>query len=530
MSITSPRTLSLKMSTSPQPLDSPAGAPAQPPADSAAGARNGVRWVLHIDMDAFFASVEQLTRPTLRGRPVLVGGVDGRGVVAGASYEARARGVHSAMPMWQARNLAGFHAVTVRPRRAVYSAASARVFAIIAEHAPVVEQLSIDEGFVEPPELQGATVEDVISWAEKLRADIAKHTGLASSVGAGSGKQYAKIASGLAKPDGVFVIDHGSQQAMLRDMPVRKLWGIGPVAESKLHQAGIRTIGEFAAMSRRDATRILGRAVGSSLHELAQGRDDRPTAPRSEAKSIGAEYTYSEDLTTAAETDAALRRAFDAAVRRFRRDKRGAKTVTVKIKLADFHVHTRSATLPRPSVDEDVLWAQAASLVQYPADVGPIRLVGVSFSNLDSNTQQVMFPELDRLLISTRHDLEHGTPVEMEASMVVAADSHGPGPTEHQAEGVVAEDEARTPTCEWWATRDVWHPEFGHGWVQGSGHGVVSVRFETRTTLRSRVRSFAVDDPDLVPADPLDSLEWGLGERERSAAATEMSDTDNAEE
>ena len=164
------------------------------------------RWVLHIDMDAFFASVEQLTRPTLKGRPVLVGGTGGRGVVAGASYEARKYGAHSAMPMFRAQQLVGFKAVVVNPRRAVYSAASRRVFDIIAEHAGVIEQLSIDEAFMEPAALVGATPDDVREWSENLRRLIREETGLPSSIGAGAGKQAAKIGSGEAKPDGTFVV------------------------------------------------------------------------------------------------------------------------------------------------------------------------------------------------------------------------------------------------------------------------------------------------------------------------------------
>ncbi|APT85081.1 DNA polymerase IV [Corynebacterium aquilae] len=465
------------------------------------------RWVLHIDMDAFFASVEQLTRPTLRGRPVLVGGVSGRGVVAGASYEARRFGVHSAMPMWQAKKRAGFSAVIVRPRRSVYVAASRKVFDIVARHAGVMEQLSIDEAFLEPAHLQGATASQVEAWAQDLRAAIKEATGLPSSVGAGSGKQYAKIASGLAKPDGVRVITHEQQAQVLNPLPVRKLWGIGPVAESKLHQVGIRTIGEFAAMDADTARAVLGKTVGGSLHALARGVDERPTAPRAESKSIGAEHTYAQDLLTVAEVDVALRRAFEQAFVRFAKDRRGAKTVTVKMKLADFSQHTRSATLPHPTDDRELLWMQAQNLIRYPKDTGPIRLVGVSFSGLEDMNQQVMFPELDRLLVTTRQETESLSEEDMEASMTLAGGSDA-------LQSVQGQDSSH----QWWPTRDVYHPDFGHGWVQGSGLGVVSVRFETRTTTRGVTRSFRVDDPLLEPADPLDSLEWGLGPREKQRA------------
>ena len=251
------------------------------------------RWVLHIDMDAFFASVEQLTRPTLRGRPVVVGGVDGRGVVAGASYEARAFGVRSATPMHQAKALIGLSAVVVRPRMVVYKAASKRVFELVARHAGVIEQLSVDEAFMEPTALIGATENEVREWGEGLRRLIREETGLTSSIGAGSGKQYAKIASGQAKPDGVFVVPRAREHELLDPLPVRKLWGIGPVAETKLQRIGVATIGDFAKLSGVEVDMTLGSTVGRALWQLAKGHDDRPVEPRAIAKQISAEHTYS---------------------------------------------------------------------------------------------------------------------------------------------------------------------------------------------------------------------------------------------
>src|SRR5699024_2613602 len=177
--------------------------------------------ILHVDMDAFFASCEQLTRPTLRGRPVLVGGVGGRGVVAGCSYEARAVGARSAMPSHQARRLVGPSAVFVPPRMPVYRALRRRVFEVFAEHAPVVEQVSVDEAFMEPPELRGADADQTRAWAQDLRAAIRETTGLPASVGAGAGKQYAKIASDLAKPDGVAVVSRRDHAEVLEPLPVR---------------------------------------------------------------------------------------------------------------------------------------------------------------------------------------------------------------------------------------------------------------------------------------------------------------------
>lgn len=451
------------------------------------------RWVLHIDMDAFFASCEQLTRPTLRGRPVLVGGVSGRGVVAGASYEARPYGARSAMPMHQARALVGWSAVVVAPRKEVYSTASRRVFEIVAREAGVIERLSIDEGFLEPIELVDAGPEEVRAWAENLRRIIREETGLPASIGAGSGKQYAKIASEAAKPDGVFIIPVEEQQEILGPMPVKVLWGVGPVTEAKLHQMGIDTIADLAALSRKEVEISLGATVGLGLWTLARGTDDRPVAPRAEAKQVSAEHTYETDLTTKGQVDAAITRAGEGAHRRLLRDGRGARTVTVKLRMADFRIESRSLTLSYATDDPDTLLATAARLARYPDEVGPIRLVGVSFSGLETARQDVLFPELDRQIIRPEppaNDYEVGV--------------RG-GET---ADEVVEIDEPPPPSG-WRATQDVHHPEYGHGWVQGSGHGVVTVRFETRTTGPGRTRSFAVEDPDLTPADPVDSLDWG---------------------
>ena len=179
--------------------------------------------MLHFDMDAFFASVEQLTRPTLRGRPVLVGGLGGRGVVAGASYESRVYGARSAMPMHQARRMVGATAVVLPPRGVVYGVASRRVFETVRPLVPVLEQLSFDEAFGEPPELAGAAERTVEAFCEELRARVRSETGLVASVGAGSGKQIAKIASGLAKPDGVTVVPRDAERTLLAGLPVRRL-------------------------------------------------------------------------------------------------------------------------------------------------------------------------------------------------------------------------------------------------------------------------------------------------------------------
>lgn len=450
--------------------------------------------MLHIDMDAFFASVEQLTRPTLRGRPVLVGGLGGRGVVAGASYEARAYGAHSAMPMARARRLMPPTAVTVSPRKGIYGPVSRRVFSIIRDRVPVVEQLSVDEAFMEPEELQGATTDEVIAWAEDLRAQIRQETGLPSSIGAGAGKQYAKIASGLAKPNGVYVLDPERNHELLHPLPVEKLWGIGPVTAAKLHGMGVETIGDFAAMSLRDVQVSLSSKTSVALWQLAQGTDDRPVKERDVAKSVSAEYTYPEDLDSQAQLHAAVDRAGEAAYRRLVKDGRGARTITCKVRLADLSIHTRSETLPYATQNFETLMAVAHRIAFTPAEVGPVRLVGVGFSGLDSHLQEVLFPELDREIV-----------VEDRTESPMLSDAPA-GLVE--LEGTGALPTVRLSDSKWVPTSDVHHSEYGHGWVQGSGHGIVTVRFESRTSGPGRMITLKEDDEQLRPCSAVCSLDW----------------------
>jgi DNA polymerase IV len=443
------------------------------------------RWVLHLDMDAFFASVEQLTRPTLRGRPVLVGGLGGRGVVAGASYESRVFGARSAMPMHQARRLIGVTAVVLPPRGAVYGVASRRVFHTVRAMLPVVEQLSFDEAFGEPAELAGATEAEVEEFCAQLRQRVRDETGLIASVGAGSGKQAAKIASGLAKPDGIEVIRRADEARLLDGLAVRKLWGIGPVAEEKLHRLGIDTIGQLAALSEAEVANILGATVGPALHRLARGIDDRPVAERAVSKQISAESTFAVDLTTLEELRDAIAPIAEHAHQRLCRDGRGARTVTVKLKKSDMSTLTRSATLPYATTDAAALTALARRLLLDPRQIGPIRLVGVGFSGLSSVRQDSLFPDLELML----SDTDPGSGLEQPESNPVAPASV-------------------SDTAGWRIGDDVTHPEMGHGWVQGAGHGVVTVRFETRATGPGPARTFATDSDDIAPANPLDSLDW----------------------
>jgi len=441
--------------------------------------------VLHLDMDAFFASVEQLTRPTLRARPVLVGGLGGRGVVAGASYEARVFGARSAMPMHQARRLIGVTAVVLPPRGVVYGVASRRVFDTVRSVVPVVEQLSYDEGFGEPPQLAGASAEDVEAFCEGLRRRVREETGLTASVGAGSGKQIAKIASGLAKPDGIRVVRRAEEQLLLGGLPVRRLWGIGPVAEEKLNRLGIETIGQLAALTDAEVANILGATIGPALHRLARGLDDRPVAERAEAKQISSESTFAADLTSLEQLREAIEPIAEHAHQRLLGDGRGARTITVKLKKSDMSTLTRSATLPYATTEAGALIAVARRLLLDPRQIGPIRLLGVGFSGLSDVRQESLFPDLELSTLEGPGSLEADHSVETSLATLPAPDASA-----------------------WRVGDDVAHSAFGHGWVQGAGHGVVSVRFETRSSGAGQARTFPADTGDLASANPIDSLDW----------------------
>ena len=405
--------------------------------------------------------------------------------MAGASYEARAFGARSAMPMHQARRLVGPAAVVLPPRGAVYGVASRRVMDTVRVMVPVLEQLSFDEAFGEPPDLAGATASQVEEFCAQLRVRVRQETGLVTSVGAGSGKQIAKIASEMAKPDGIRVIRRDEELPLLERLPVRRLWGIGPVAEEKLRRLGIETVGQLAALSDAEVASILGGTSGSALRMLARGIDDRPVVERAEAKQISAESTFDADLTTLVQLRDAAAPIAEHAHRRLERDGRGARTVTVKLKKSDMSTLTRSATLPYATADAGTLTSMARRLLLDPSDIGPIRLVGVGFSGLSDVRQESLFPDLENRDFESP-DLDYR---DLDPSDAAPPETAG-------------------DVSDWRVGDDVTHPTFGHGWVQGAGHGVVSVRFETRGSGPGAMRTFAIDAAELTNADPRDSLDW----------------------
>lgn len=338
------------------------------------------RVILHVDMDAFFASIEQRDHPELRGRPVLVGGSGPRGVVAAASYEARAFGCRSAMPTAVARRLCP-HAVVVKGRHADYAAVSRAVFAILERATPLVQPISIDEAFCDVTgslRLLGPPV----GIARAVRADIRAETGLTASVGVAPNKFLAKLASDLDKPDGLTIVRPDRIHQTLDPLPIARLWGVGPAAERALHALGIRTIGRLRAVDRPVLRARFG-DFGDHLWRLARGIDDRPVHTDREAKSISHERTFGVDLSSLDEVRAVLLGEAEAVARRLRRHGRHAGTVTVKIRFGDFQTITRSTTLPAPTDRTDVIADAARALLdRWAVRFQPVRLIGVGVEQL----------------------------------------------------------------------------------------------------------------------------------------------------
>jgi len=355
-----------------------------------------IRTILHVDMDAFFASVEQHDRPELRGKPVLVGHDGPRGVVAAASYEARAFGCRSAQPMAVAKRQCP-HAVVVPVNGARYRAVSERVFAILEATTPLVEPLSIDEAFLD---VTGSArlLGDGPTIAASLKAAIRADTGLAASIGVAPNKFLAKLASDWEKPDGLVIIDAREAAARIAPLSIDKMWGVGPVTAERLRRLGIRTFGDLAALDEAEALRRIGR-TGDHLRRLARGEDDRPVVPDGQAKSIGHEQTFETDLDDAEHVRSVMLAQAESVGRRARRHGLRGRTVTVKIRFGDFETITRSRTLPAATDATDAIWAAARDLFDAWANAGyrPVRLAGVTLGNLegDAGRQLDLFPDAE---------------------------------------------------------------------------------------------------------------------------------------
>jgi DNA polymerase-4 len=337
--------------------------------------------ILHADLDSFYASVEQRDDPALRGRPVIVGG----GVVLAASYEAKACGVRTAMGGRQALRLCPGAAV-VPPRMTAYSEASEAVFEVFREVTPLVEPLSIDEAFLDVRGLRHLRPSPV-EIATRLRRDVREQVGLPISVGVAGTKFLAKVASGVSKPDGLLVVPLGGELDFLHPLPVQRLWGVGRATAEKLHERGISTVAEVAALEPRSLVAMLGPASGHHLHALAHNLDPRPVVTGRRRRSIGSQCALGRRRHTASELDERLLSLVERVCRRLRSARRLCRTVTLRLRFDDFARVTRSHTLPGATDDTAAILVALRLLLRENAALireRGITLIGVTLANLDS--------------------------------------------------------------------------------------------------------------------------------------------------
>lgn len=351
------------------------GAPEGPPGDDTGCP------ILHVDMDAFFVSVELLDRPELRGKPVIVGHPGARGVVAAASYEVRAFGVHSAMPISRARRLCP-QAVIIPPAHEKYARVSAAVMEIFRSVTPLVEPLAMDEAFLD---VSGAIrrLGRPAEIARQIREQVAGQQGITCSVGVASTKFIAKLASTRSKPDGLLVVPADGVAAFLRPLPVAALWGVGERTEQHLARLGLRTVGDLADTPLPALQRELGNAAGAHLYELSWGRDPRPVVASTPDKSVGAEETFPYDISDPEVIRRELLRLAEKVGARLRAGGNSGRTISVKLRMADFKTFTRARTLPEPTDLARVIYATACELYEGSGlERVQLRLVGVRVENL----------------------------------------------------------------------------------------------------------------------------------------------------
>lgn len=342
------------------------------------------RWIMHVDMDAFFASIEQREHPEWKGKPVIVGGLSGRGVVSTASYEARRYGVHSAMPMSRARALCP-EGIFVKPHFELYKKTSDEIHQIMLHYAAAIEPISLDEAFMDITGM-GKQYPTLGAIGRAIKAEIFEKTRLVASAGIAPNKFLAKMASDMDKPDGLTIIPYGREKEILAPLPIRRLWGVGAATERRLTEAGFRTIGDI----QRASPGAVEMAVGSQaalLRALADGIDDRPVRPVREVKSIGDEETYEHDLTDMAEIRRRIAIHSDVVARRLRKKHLAARTVSLKVRFSSFLTVMRSLSFEEATnLQEDIEEAALRLLERIPRTEA-VRLTGVTCSNLS--------PEID---------------------------------------------------------------------------------------------------------------------------------------
>lgn len=345
------------------------------------------RTIIHADLDAFYASVEQMDNPELRGKPVVVGGPpESRGVVTTASYEARKFGVRSAMPMSRALRLCP-QAIRISPRFERYGALSRQVMEVFRSVTPLVEPLSLDEAFLD---ITGrhAPYGGARKLAEHLKREVKARTGLTLSIGVGTNKTVAKIATDAGKPDGLLVVPPGTEAAFLAPMPVRVLWGVGPRSEKALKDAGFHTVGDIARAPAPQLEGLFG-ARGRELWEMANGRDDRAVITEHERKSVGAETTFPRDLPDGPALREELAHIAKGVAERLRRSGVRCRTIAIKLRYSNFRTITRQTSRPDPTDDAEVILAAAGMLLDRVTEEGDeFRLLGIHCSKLSDGEAQ----------------------------------------------------------------------------------------------------------------------------------------------
>ena len=348
-----------------------------------------------MDMDAFFASVEQRDNPNLKGKPVIVGGISGRGVVSTASYEARKYGIHSAMPMFQARSLCP-EGIYLPTRHARYQEVSGAVFGIFRSYTKIIQPLSIDEAYLD------VTGEDAVSVARSIKQDVLNKTSLTVSAGVSYNKFLAKLASDWNKPDGLMVITKDMVPDILRPLPVGKVYGIGGKSSQKLNNIGVYTVDDMLNLTRGQLTGLFGK-FGSDIYNLIRGIDNRPVKARSETKSIGRETTLESNTADKSKLEVYVRYFCKEVASSLKRHGLYARTVTIKYKTADFKTYTRGKTAGQPFCREKQISGLALSILSSLELKQPIRLIGVSLSNLteEAPVQLTMFDAMHDGRINT---------------------------------------------------------------------------------------------------------------------------------
>ncbi len=447
--------------------------------------------MLHLDLDAFFASVEQRDKPSLRGKPVVVGGVGGRGVVATASYEARRFGISSAMSTAEARARCP-QAAYLSGRFHAYRETSARVMALLRELSPLVEPLSLDEAYVDLAVAatgDDLSTEALTATARRLKDRVRDATGgLTASVGLARSKLVAKVASEADKPDGLVVVPPGEERAFLDPRPVRVIPGVGPATAERLRRVGVHTVAELAAVSLEELVGLVGQANGGALHALARAEDDRPVVAHREAKSVSVEDTYDTDLVDRRVLQGLVDRQAAKVADRLREARLSGRTVTLKVRLHDFSTHTRSTTLDAPTDSTQVLQRLARRLLGELDCTGGVRLLGVGVSGLADWVQE---------------DLFEGVALVGSGPLGTGRGSDPDHPDEPCPEPAAAPTAGVARSARRWPPgADVQHAEHGRGWVWGAGAGRVTVRFETADSGPGPVRTFRDDDPALTRWQP----------------------------